>query len=193
MKRWIVLILALSALQCADTSVETQTTTPEKTPEKDTSQVHTEQDNDSVRAQGLKVTMLDEDPTEPGEIRKPIFEFETESATINEVTKIQNLTGVSGTVYREAAEDLKLQAQDGVYDENAKTATLEGAVSIQTDKMAIQMESVTWYNTQNLLQSNSPIELENGDIRLGAEMIQVYPKKNHMILHNGHGTIKIKD
>jgi LPS export ABC transporter protein LptC len=121
-------------------------------------------------------------------------DFETNSEnTESEKTKKYTVGGISATIYRDDAEDLQVHAEQALYDQKARKATMDGSVSIRSGEMTVETESVTWLNEENLLKSNSPVRIRNRNTDLTAESLQLFPKNDHMILKNCVGIIKLKD
>jgi hypothetical protein len=217
MNRLLIILLAFSTIRCSETPIETQTEKPEESSKQETAQTIAIEENSTASAQNLTVTLHDETPTADGARRKPKFQFQAVEAVSKEIKreeledltqeeldsmtqeelkekiKIYALEGVTGTIFRREAEDLKLHAQSGKYNEDSKKADLEGSVTIQTGNMTVQLESVTWYNEQDLLESNSPIQLRSETIKMNAQSLKVFPKINRMILQNSDGFINVKD
>jgi len=188
MMRWILSITALLLLQWPISSAVAQAETPK---------------GESVRLEGLEFTMIDEDPTQGNTLRKPKARFRADLADLYEFkgngidkeinTKTYTLQGVSGTIYGKDSKDFQLKADKGTYNENLKTITLEGSVIIQSGSMLIKTESVTWYNEEDILVSNSPVLLQNGETQLTAQSFKVNRAEKKIILQNSVGTIKTKD
>ena len=101
------------------------------------------------------------------------------------------LADAHAVIYREREEEIQLVSKAGRFDEVKKIAVLDGGVSVAAGGMQMSTDSVSYDNTQRVVQTLAPVQLSDGKTTLNAEGATLMPDDGAVTLTNVSGTLSL--
>lgn len=149
-------------------------------------------DESAIKMQGVDLYMHSDDPTY-GERKEPTFWVHAERGRLEEKLKVWSIENAEALVYREAEDNLRLQAREGMIDESNQVARLHGGVRATTGELVMNLEDIEWNNHENIARSESPVSLTDGVNDLSGDSVSIFPKDDRVELGAGNGRIRLAE
>lgn len=146
----------------------------------------------SIVMAGMDLYMHDYLPT-AGEARKPTFWVHAAEGELLEEEQVWALRETKAVIYRHGEEDLRLEADSGVFDEVNRVAHLLGRVRVHTASMDMEMAQIQWDNEASVAQSSEPLVLISGATRLYATGVILRPKDGTYELSQVSGRVAFEE
>ena len=139
---------------------------------------------------GVDLYMHDYGPTD-GRLRDPTFWIHAEQGQRAGAGRTWSLQQTRAVIYREADENLVVEAAIGQFDEEAETARLSGRVRLSTGRLRVDLEELVWDNTKGLATSDRPVRVTDSETQLVASGILINPHDDTIVLNEGSGVIQL--
>jgi lipopolysaccharide export system protein LptC len=140
---------------------------------------------------GVDLRLFDTDPT-TGAPRKPNFWIHAEIFSVAD-KDIWSFEKARAVIYgkNEGDQEIHLEAGEGKFQES-KMAYLKGGVKGTVGDMKLEMTDIEWLNDENMAKSDNPVSIKNGDSRLQAASMRLYPKDKQLLLTNVTGLVSFE-
>lgn len=185
--------LAAAALVCACLlGCGAETPGAESASSAENSPVAEEKPGGSITMEGLDLRMHNYRPT-VGEPEKPTFWVHAEKGELVDGQKSWELEQARAVVYREADEDLVLEAARGLFDETRRVARLYGGVLVTAGAVTMELAEIEWNNEEGVAKSGQPVTVVDGTSWLKASTLLLNPGEDIMRLTNVTGRIDFSE
>ncbi len=84
-----------------------------------------------------------------------------------------------------------IRAQRGRFDQLAKTATMEGAVTLERGTMRVEMQDLVWLDDERVARTEKPVHILDTGAELNAENLAFYPDEGALVLANLAGGVTL--
>ncbi len=126
----------------------------------------------------------DQPATATFELRAPKL-----SMTEDNVWIVEQATAVA---FGEDGSETTFVAGTGRFDNNTKTASLAGGVSVTFGTQRVELTDMTWTNETRTAASQNPVVVTDGDTRLEAASMEYQAGTKTLLLRDLSGTVSMK-
>ncbi len=144
-----------------------------------------------MEGEGINLWMSSSHPTF-GQPEDPTFWVHAERGQLLDEPRIWSLEQTRAVIYRDPPEeDLVLVARTGTFDEQNKSAKLDGDVRVTSGRMVADLENIRWDNAAGVAYSEGLATLDDGVNRLVGRAVAMYAKEGRFELGDGTAHIQL--
>ncbi len=122
--------------------------------------------------------------------QRPSFVMRTPAVSIT-VEGEALLEQVEAEIHGRDNEVTTIRAERGRFDQQAKTATMEGAVVLERGTMRVEMEDLVWLDEQRMARTDNPVRILDEGAELAAENLEFHPDEGALFLDNLAGDVTL--
>lgn len=144
----------------------------------------------AMEMRGLDLRMYSTEPTF-GELRDPTFWVHAKRGRLEGELDVWSLEEARAIIYRDPEDDLRLEAQQGTFDQTNQVAVLSDGVRATSRDLVVELDDIEWNNEENVAWSDSPARVTSGSNRLTGASVAIYPRDDRIKLGRGSGDIQM--
>ncbi|HOF41440.1 MAG TPA: LPS export ABC transporter periplasmic protein LptC [Candidatus Hydrogenedentes bacterium] len=122
--------------------------------------------------------------------QRPSFVMRTPAVSITAQGEAL-LEEVEAEIHGRDDEVTTIRAQRGRFDQQAKTATMEGAVTLERGTMRVEMQDLVWLDEERVARTEKPVHILDAGAELSAENLEFYPDEGALVLTNLAGGVTL--
>lgn len=122
--------------------------------------------------------------------QRPSFVMRTPAVSIT-VEGEALLEQVEAEIHGRDNEVTTIRAERGRFDQQAKTATMEGGVVLERGTMRVEMEDLVWLDEQRMARTDNPVRILDEGAELAAENLEFHPDEGALFLDNLAGDVTL--
>lgn len=143
-----------------------------------------------MEGEGINLWMSSSHPTF-GQPEDPTFWVHAERGQLLDEPRIWSLEQTRAVIYRNPEEDLVLVARTGTFDEENKSAQLDGDVRVTSGSMVADLANIQWDNAAGVAHSEALATLDDGVNRLVGRAVALYAQEGRFELGEGSAQIQL--
>lgn len=127
----------------------------------------------------------------PGGVeQRPSFVMRTPEVSIT-VEGEALLEQVEAEIHGRDNEITTIRAERGRFDQQTKTATMEGAVVLEQGTMRVEMEDLVWLDEERMAKTEKPVSIYDEGAALHADNLEFHPDESALLLDNMTGGVEL--
>lgn len=126
-----------------------------------------------------------------GRPEDPTFWVHAKRGRLLDEPRIWSLEETKAVIYRDPEEDLTLVARSGTFDEENKSARLDGEVRVTSGRFVADLANIHWDNATGVAHSDAPATLDDGTNRLVGRSVALYTDADRFELGEGSARIQL--
>lgn len=140
--------------------------------------------------QGIDLHMFSSRPTF-GAPEDPTFWVHAERGEVLGDPPVWKLENTKAVIYRDPEEDIVLVAGSGNFDEENKSAQLDGGVRVTSGSLVANLADIHWNDETGVARSDALATLDDGINRLAGKSIALYADEDRFEIGEGSGRIRL--
>jgi len=122
--------------------------------------------------------------------QRPSFVMRTPAVSIT-VEGEALLEQVEAEIHGRDNDVTTIRAERGRFDQQAKTATMEGAVVLERGTRRVEMADLVWLDEERVARTEKPVRILDEGAELGAENLEFHPDEGALLLDNLTGDVTL--
>jgi len=148
-------------------------------------------DDDAFSHGVMTLRFFDDTPSgEVGEL--PRFELASSRCRYEE-GDVWSFEDADAVIRGDRDTEMRIEAGFGRVDHRTKHAFMEGGVRLTTGDLIIDMQELTWSNSERVATTEKPVRIQQGGTDLHASSMQLFPDESRVILQEARGRIERPD